>query len=214
MKKFFAFITMVSISSFAFAQGQRPQHLVSVGTNGLGWSGVATVFEWDEDKSGINENESSNSNINLNYAYIFQNNFMIGAGLSVESEKSEIKDSAGDTFSEEEATTAVSLGVGYNFNDDLNNSWWITGSFTTGSVRTESRDPTATPVNSDSKSSFSGFEIAVGKRISLSSWGLGNISYSPSIEFGSIAFSDDAEDAGLESASAVALNILKFDILF
>ena len=214
MKKFLVAVLASSFSLVSFAKGTQPKHVISIGTDGLGWSGVANNFKWDKDKSGVKDQDSSNGTLILNYNYVFSNHVMIGAELNYEMDKSEIKDTAGDKITEEETTSSLALSIGYNFNEDLFNSWWIKGSLGSGSLKTEIKDTTATPQKTESDIGTNFFTIEAGKRFSFNSWGLKNFSYSPSIAFTSAKYDDDADDAGLESSTTVQLNILKFDILF
>lgn len=215
MKKLLVAVLVSSFSLVALAEGTQPKHIISVGTDGLGWSGLGNKFEWDKDKaSGVKDQDSSNGTLALNYNYVFSNRVMVGAELYYENEKSETKYTSGDKESEETTTTSLALSVGYNFNDDLFNSWWIKGSLGGGSIKSETEDTTATPAKTDSDIGVSFFTIEGGKRFSFDSWGLKNFSYSPSIAITSATYSDDADDAGLETSSSVQFNVLKFDILF
>ena len=139
---------------------------------------------------------------------------MIGAELYYDMDKSEIKYSSGDKEENESKTSSLALSVGYNFNEDLSNSWWIKASIGGGTIETETKDTRSTPQKEEAEIDVEFFTVEAGKRFSLKSWGLQNFSYSPSIAFMGAAYGDDADDAGLERSGSVQFNILKFDILF
>jgi len=214
MKKLLVAVLASSFSLVALAEGTQPKHIISVGTDGLGWSGLGNKFKWDEDKSGVKDQDSSNGSLALNYNYVLPNRIMLGAELIYENEKSEIKYTSGDKETSETTTSSLALSVGYNFNEDLFNSWWVKGSLGGGSIKSETEDTTETPPKTDSDIGVSFVTIEGGKRFSFDSLGLKNFTYSPSIAITSASYSDDAKDAGLESSTSVQLNVLKFDILF
>lgn len=211
MKKLLVAVLASSFSLVALAEGNQPRHIFSIGTDGFGWSGLATNFEWDKDKSGIKDHEITESKLKLNYSYVFSNRVMLGAILSVESSETEIKETNGEKTNSEEKDTEIGLSIGYNFNEDVYNSWWIQAVLASGEHEEETKD-------SSGKETFdydySTFYLNAGKRISLDSWGLKNVSYNPSISIASSKISGDAEDAGAERATQVKLEIIKIDILF
>lgn len=211
MKKLLVAVLVSSFSLVALAEGTQPKHIISIGTDGFGWSGLSMNFDWDKDKSGIKNHETSEGNLKLNYSYVFSNRVMLGAILTVNSEKSEIKETNGDKTTDESSDTELGLAIGYNFNEDVNNSWWVQAVLSSGKHEEETKD-------SSGKSTFdygySAFYLNAGKRISLDSWGLKNVSYNPSISISSAKLSGDAEDAGAETAAGARLEIIKIDILF
>lgn len=209
MKKFLALSVLVM--SFSAMSNEQPKHMISFGTDGFGWSGQGTVYKWDKDESGIKDHTVSGGKISLNYNYIFPTRVMLGGEIISETSKSEIKPVSGIKTTAEDSDTRIGISLGYNFNEDLYNSWWIKGTFGSGKYESESKD-------SDGKETFDFgygyFTFSAGKRFSFESWGIKNLSYSPSISLTGLSVSGDAEDAGLESASVVQLDILKFDLLF
>lgn len=210
MKKLvLAFVLLSSVS--AYAQSEQPKHLISVGADGFGWSGIGGIFDWDKDESGVKKHESSQSKLMLNYAYILPNRIMIGAFVSSETNESTIKMTDGSKTKSEDASTEIGLGLGYNFNEDLYNSWWIQAIISSGKMVDETKDSSGKD-KSDNK--YSAFYLKLGRRISLDSWGLKNISYNPTITLGSAKYSGDLNDSGLDRGSQFQLEIIKFDILF
>jgi hypothetical protein len=215
MKKILVFVLAISVPFFAAADETAPKHIISIGTNGLGWSAVGNVFEWDKNKSsGIKDQNTGNGTIALNYNYVFKNQMMVGANIYYESDKSETKLASGDKINKDSMTSTFSVSVGYNFNEDIVNSWWLKGSIGSGGTKIKRTDTTATPEKTKSDIGLNFVALEGGKRISLDSWGLKNFSYSPSIAVASTTFDEDAGDVGLESSVGVTLNVLKFDIAF
>lgn len=199
------------MTSAVMAQSEQPHHVISVGADGFGWSGLSQVFDWDKDKSGIKDHTSSEGKLNLNYSYIFDSKVMLGVELKVDTEKSELKETNGDKTTDESSETRFGVSLGYNFNDDIYRSWWIKGTVGTGHFENETKvNGSKTKFDYDYKY----FTIAAGKRISLESWGLKNVSYNPSISFTGASVSGDAEDAGLDGLSSATLELIKIDILF
>ena len=201
---------VVFIASSAFAN-EQPHHIISIGTDGFGWSGLAQQLKWDEEESGIKNHEVSEGSFRLNYNYVLDNRVMLGAELSSDSRKSEIKAVNGDKTTDDTTKTEVGVSVGYNFNQDLNRSWWVKGTLGSGKYNNETDSPI---VETKLEYSYSFVSLSAGKRISLESWGLKNFSYNPSIALKSAQISGDAKDDGLDSATEAKFDILKFDILF
>lgn len=211
MKKLILAVLVSAFSVVASAQENQPKHIISIGTDGFGWSGSAQTFDWDKNTSGIKDHDSSRSKLELNYSYVFPNRVMLGALVTVESSESEIKDLAGNKTKSEENNSEIGISLGYNFNEDVYNSWWIQGILSSGRSEEITKDSTG---KEEFDYSYKAFYINAGKRINLDSWGLKNISYNPSISIATAKVSGDAEDAGLETLTQVRINIIKFDILF
>jgi Outer membrane protein beta-barrel domain len=211
MKKILA-CCLLTLTTAAIAQD--PRNLISVDTDGFGLSGLAGSVKFDEEKTGIKDGTAGGGRLSLNYGYIFEGGFMLGIEAESETENSEVKVSSGEKIKTESSTATVALMLGYNFNSDLNSSWWVKGTFGSMSEKsklTDGTDPT-NDTSSTSTGSVMGFEL--GKRISLKSWGLKNVTYSPSIEYASVTFSGDKKDSGTEGLSGTQLNLIKIDVLF
>ncbi len=212
MKKLLVAVLALSFSLGALAEGDQPKHIISIGTEGFGWSGLAQNFDWDKDESGVKDHTYNEGNLSLNYSYVFLNRLMLGAELSVKTTESEIKDTAGDKTKTETSETEFGLSLGYNFNEDVYNSWWIKAVIASGNYEEESKDSSG---KTEFEYDYNAVDLRGGKRINLDSWGLKNVSYNPSISLGSTTkVSGDAEDAGLEKITQVKIDILRIDILF
>lgn len=209
MKKFVVALACV-VAGSAFAQ-DKSHHVISIGTEGFGWSGAGNVFKWDKDESGVKDHTSSQGALKLNYNYVFDSGLMIGGQIDSETSKSEIKRTDDTKTESESSDTSLGLSVGFNFNDDISRSWWVMGTIGSGKSEEEVKDEDG-KTNFDYDYTF--FTLSAGKRISLESWGLKNVSYNPSISFTSATAGGDAEDDGLESLSQFALEIIKVDIVF
>lgn len=213
MKKLLAVALLSSLSFTALAENQ-PKHIISIGTDGLGWSALGTKYDWNKGKSGVKDQDSSNGSLALNYHYVFPSRVMLGAELFYEMDKTETKFTDDHKETEENSVSSFAISLGYNFNEDLNNSWWIKASLGAGTIESENKDTSATPQKTKREYDVSFFTIEGGKRFSFDSWGLKNFSYSPSIAITSASYGEDADDVGLDKSTHVQLNILKFDILF
>ena len=207
MSHFLLLIIASLFSVSAFASTDQPKHIISIGTDGLGWSGLTTFFDYNKSKSGIKNSETSGGSLKLNYNYVFASRMMVGGDLYFDNEKNVTKSASGTKTTNETTLSTIAMSVGYNFNEDLFKSWWIKTLIGVGSVQEE------IPGNkTDNGISF--ITIEGGKRFSFETWGLQNLSYAPSVAVTSAAYSKDAEDNGLNSSTTVQINILKFDILF
>lgn len=193
------------------AQVEQPKHIISIGTEGFGWTGASKIFDWDKNKSGVKDDEQTNGDLILNYNYVLPNRIMIGAFLKNETLNSDSKATDGSKTEKRKEATELGLGVGYNFNEDVFNSWWGQALVSTGSHSEVTKDSSG---KADYDFNFSSFYLKFGKRINLDSWGLKNISYNPTISFSTTRYSGDAKDKGLKRANQVSLEIIKFDILF
>ncbi|HLW57762.1 MAG TPA: hypothetical protein VKY27_10275, partial [Bacteriovoracaceae bacterium] len=131
--------------------------------------------------------------------------------ISNEYSDTEIKTATREKIKNKERSTEIGIGLGYNFNQDVFNSWWIQGVISSGKFEEETKDSSG---KDEFDYDFTAFYLKFGKRINLESWGLKNISYNPSITFASAKISGDPEDAGLEKINQLTLEIIRFDILF
>lgn len=215
MKYTLSTLSLFIILGVAYAEEEKndqPHHLISIGTDGFGWSGTGMVFELDDDKTTRDELRTSEGAFKLNYNYIFKSRFMLGGEVAIDYSKSEVEFDSGGEITEEERLSTIALSLGYNFNEDIYNSFWIKGFLGGGSLQTETDDSTAANDDSDTDSTIGFVTLELGKRFTLGKFK--HFTYSPSIAITGASYGEDAEDAGLESSSSATLNILKFDVLF
>lgn len=210
MKKLVPVLAVLSVTS-AFA-AEQPKHIVSLGIDTLGWSSTATIFDIDKDKNQLKDQDSTENKLLLNYSYVFPTRFMLGGELGLSRETSESKYQSGNKTEAESNETFLGVSLGYNFNENLFESWFIEGTLGVGSMESETKETGSAREKSDS--SYSYFKVEFGKRLSFGSWGIANFAYTPSIELSAYSFGGDAKDVGLERASQARLNLLKFDVLF
>lgn len=215
MRKLLATILVLSFSFVAVAQSQ-PKHLIAIGNGGLGWSGIGETFDWDKNKSTTKDHERTESELNLNYSYVFDNRVMLGGEIKTKGTKTEQKYTDGEEYSYEETRGEIGVSVGYNFNEDMYNSFWIKGILGSGNTETIEKDTTSNPEKTKIKSRYSYLKIEGGKRFSLDNvFGIKNFSYSPSIAITSYSYDGQIKkDYGLKTAAGAELHILKFDLLF
>ena len=186
---------------------ENTKHLVSIGTEGLGWSGTAENYKTGKN---IDSAKTSEGSLQLNYAYLFENKFMAGLEIGSKTTGIEVKTTAGDKSTIDTATTRYALNAGYNFNDDFFNSWWVQVAY--GAINKKTETKTTSKVTDENDAT--GFSLRVGKRFSFAGLGLNNITYSPSISYSSKTWTGDNADLGFDKSAELQLNVLKFDILF
>ena len=215
MLKLIPFALLTLFMSLARAQSTQPHHLVSIDTDGFGWSGLNNLFDWDKSKSGnVSDQESDIGKLHLNYSYILENRLMVGFALAYEKETIETKFGNGTKKTDDTLTSTFAVSVGHNFNEDIFNSWWMKAFLGAGQVKSETEDTSATPSKTKTDLGVSFVTLEFGKRFNLATWGLKNISYSPSLAVTSVTYSKDAKDIGLGRSGSAQLNLIKFDILF
>ena len=211
MMKFLVLALLATFSVSAFSRNTQPRHIVSIGTDGLGWSGLKKTYKWDEDKSGVSDHTNSESSIKLNYNYVFNNRWMVGGEFSSESSSTTITPTSGTDIKTDTAETSLGLSVGYNFSYNYCCAWWIKGTLGTGTSSDKTVDSTGTD---ETKFGYSFYALTVGKRFSIELFGLKNFSYSPAITMTSAKMTGSTHSDGLNSASELKLDILRLDILF
>lgn len=213
-------LALVSLSAYAQEdtseekKEEQPKNLISITTDGFGWAGSGTSYKFDKDKSTRDEQTTSEGKLALNYAYIFQSRFMLGGEIFYEGSRTKVDFQNGDDLETNSTTSSLAVILGYNFNENIYNSWWIMGKLGGAVAKTEVKDSTATPRNTDTEVTSGFAALEFGKRFQFSSEKMKAFTFSPSIELRSDQFGKDADDAGVESALTATINILKFDLLF
>ncbi len=209
MKKLIALALVLGTGS-AFADNHK--HLVSVGTKGVGLDWTMQADDYKK-SSGTKKEDSNDLNLSANYRYVMPNNVMFGAGLEYTNDSSKEKLVGGGSNKSSSTTQLINLNAGYNFGSDLSNAAFGLVRYTMGNINSKDKD--AGQPSEKSKSRVSGFGLEVGKRFSLASWGLTNLTYAPSISYDMWSWGGDAKkDGGLKTTTVTALNIVKFDVLF
>jgi hypothetical protein len=176
---------------------------------------LSNLFDWNQSKTGgVHDQKSNVTKFNLNYNYILPNQMMVGLEFSYDNETIETKYASSKKITTEALTSTFALSVGYNFNEDFYNSWWLKGFLGSGVLKNVTEDSSKSPEKTTSDVGLNFVTFEFGKRFSLNSWGLKNFSYSPSLAIISAKYNKDADDIGLKTSSSAQLNVLKFDILF
>ena len=212
MKKLLMAILALGIAHSAFAQTEssQPKHIISIGSQGFGWSGIGRAFDVSKSKSGRKDYTESDSNFNFNYSYVFASRWMIGGEVESTGSTVEYKKTAGGKYKQETSDASIALTGGFNFNEDLFNSWWIQAALGSGNFYQKTKDTTTDKY----KYGYGYFSLRGGRRISLKSWGLANVSYNPSIDLTSTSFGGDRKDDGIKGSGSLAFHLVKIDILF
>ncbi|HXH73519.1 MAG TPA: hypothetical protein VNJ08_01040 [Bacteriovoracaceae bacterium] len=210
MKKLLVLSMFVFVASASAADNTR--HIISMGSDGFGWSGVGEQFKWDKSKNTSDNVEESEGSLELNYLYLMRNRMMVGGEISYATEKIVVKDVNDDIIKSEEDKASIGLSVGYNFADNLMESWWIKGTLARVTQENKLKRTAMSPVRNDV--SGNALKFALGKRFNLANFNLLNIAYAPSIELSSVKYGSSADDMGLDSSTEVTINFIKFDLLF
>lgn len=214
MKKILVLMfTLISIN--VHAQEEQTKHMVMFGNSfNFGWNGSGSTADVDS-KLGIKDYLLSEGNFNVNYAYTVAPQFQLGLDVAVQTETEEAKAKAGGKVKSEEMSRSFAVFGVFNFSENLKESFYLGAAVGKMWVDNEVKDTTGGST-SKSETEYDGnlFYIGFGKRFSLKSLGIENLTYSPSISFQHVELSGDLEDAGVNSISTVTLDVVKFDLLF
>lgn len=216
--KFFWFISFLIISAPLFAQSELVKHQVTFGSDRTlavnGTRGKGNV----DSSVGTKDFDLTKGNFSVNYAYRFINNIQIGVSLtkynSMEERKINASAGGGKIKSENNQDALYFFGT-YNFQDQLQDSWFVTMAVGRENFKTQVKD-TNSPAPSNSKTEYhvSGFNFEVGKRFSLKKYNIENLTYSPSISYKNGNAGGDLEDSGVDSLAQITFDLVKFDLLF
>ena len=208
-------IALVVVLFSLTAMADDSKHMVTFGNNvTMGWSGSAATADVDSGL-GIKDFTISNGEFAVNYAYRLASRFQLGFYLSNELDEQEVKARAGGKVKSEENHFSVYLLGTYNFSDDLSNAWYISAGIGKEYSKTETTDSTGGTVDkSETDYDVTGYILQVGKRFELKGLGIQNLTYSPSLTIHHGEAGGDLEDGGVNSLTAVTLDLIKFDLLF
>lgn len=211
MKIFILFLFVVSTNAFA----DQYRHLVSIDSNGLGWSGAFEKME-TKSESAFSDVEHLVNNIGFNYAYRLTDRFILGGYFR--NTNSEYKFNTPSSSARVEAETqTIGLFTLYNFSDTISSAWYTGLSVAHFQLEQEvSHDV----VLAESKNPFelddSGmmFEAIAGKRFRLLKWNIDHLTYSPQIGLFYKTHSKDFDDQSVKNGYGVSFQPIKFDLLF
>ena len=159
-------------------------------------------FSYDTSEPGSGD-ETSSMSFGLNYAH------QLGSGAQVQLlfARSSADDGTNDG-------SDMTIGVGYihNFDSDLANSWYVAGRYM---MRTASNDDNVNTSGDNALLAKDGevttIQLEYGRRMVAYKTGNYTWSYSPSVSYTMTGYNDEAGD---KDDTALALNFLKFDVLF
>ena len=93
----------------AFASPDQPKHIISIGSDGLGWSGLSKFFDYNKPKSGIKNSETSAGSLKLNYNYVFASRVMVGGDLYFDNKKNVTKSASGAKTTNETTLSTIAV---------------------------------------------------------------------------------------------------------
>lgn len=211
MKIFLLFFIVISTNAFA----DQYRHIVSIDSNGLGWSGTFEKME-TKSESAFSDVEHLVNNIALNYAYRLTDRFILGGYFR--SSNSEYKFNTSSSSATVEAETqTIGLFALYNFSDTISSAWYTGASVGHFQIEQEVSHNVAleegkNPFELDDTGMI--FEIVAGKRFRLLKWNIDHLTYSPQIGFFHRTHSKDFDDQNVKNGYGVSFQPLKFDLLF
>lgn len=212
MMKFFALV-LVLFSSSVFADDYR--HQVSMGRNGLGWSGSYESMDTNS-RSSFGSVTRIFTDLGINYAYRF-NRFQVGAFYQKTSDEHDFKGRGSGSAPVLVETETYGIFTLYNFSDDISSAWFAGLSIGLHKYTEEiSKDFS----DAENKAAFelddSGatYEVLVGKRFSLEKWEIKHITFAPMASIFGKSHGKDFDDQEVESGIGLSLQPIRFDVLF
>ncbi|MFP5387168.1 MAG: outer membrane beta-barrel protein [Bacteriovoracia bacterium] len=199
MKKFFVLAAVSAFSVAASAQTNDPKHMINFDVGSV----LQGSLNFDSSKArGQSSDNDTQLQLDLNYAYQLPMLKNVQAGIRFDY----TKDTASGRGDYEDY--GADIGAYWNFQRsgqelDLRNSFYASlfvgygwaNTYTAGTNDDEVFRTTA----------------AFGKRIDLSDWGMGSLSYTPEVAFQSI---NSKTGGALEYTQNVQLRFLQFSVLF
>lgn len=194
---------------------EAPRHMVSFGTNGLGWSGASEEIDTNK-RSPFKSVDYFLNNLSLNYAIRLFSHLQLGAFYQNYEDEYEFHHSNGKSKSALQHSKYGTFLL-YNFSKNLTESFYLGAAFSFFNTEEEnSHDFTEAegkaPFELDDEGQT--YEFIIGKRFSLESFGIKHITYSPMVSFYHRQHGKDFDDQGARKGKGIFLQILKFDVLF
>lgn len=189
------------------------KHQVSFGANSnLTWNGTSATAKLNS-ATTIDDFDLTGGNFAVNYFYSISERLQLGFLIDNEVDESEIRLKSGTKITSEDKNTAVYILAQYNFNNSFEGSWYA--GFGIGREKSEDTTIDSSGAN-NSNTSFriNGTALWIGKRFSLKSLGIENLTYSPMLSFQHGKVKGDLQSQGIDEMSIVTLDILKLDLLF
>lgn len=192
------------------------KHMVSLGRNGMGWSGSYESID-GKSRSPFDDAKHVLSNLGLNYAYRLGSNLQLGGFYQVlHDEYRFYKKGGGESYAEVD-TDIYGIFALYNFSTDFTRSFYLGATVSYFSMAEEnSHNWTETegkaPFELDDEGES--YELIFGKRFSFSNWGIEHLTFSPSVSFYLRNHSKDFDDQKMKPGRGVSFQLIKFDFLF
>lgn len=154
-------------------------------------------FSYDTSEPGTGD-ETSSMDFGLNYAH------QLGSGAQVQLLFARASKDDGTNDGSE-----MTLGVGYihNFDSDLANSWYVAGRYM---MQTSDNDDGVSGILAKD-GEITTIQVEYGRRMVAYKTGNYTWAYSPSVSYTMVGYNDEAGD---KDDTALALNLLKFDVIF
>jgi hypothetical protein len=213
--KILKFILILFIAASKNCISAEYRHMISFGTQGLGWSGAAEKIHSDSgsDFDGI---EYLFHNIGLNYAYRLTSRLQLGGFYQAVHQEYRFK-TANDVSRSENKSNSIGLFGIYNFSDELTNTFFLGLSIANFRMQEENSHDILV---AESKNPFelddSGvtYELILGKRFTLKKWGIEHLTFSPQGSVYHRTHGKDFSDQRSKEGVGLTLQVIKFDLLF
>lgn len=195
---------------------REPRHMITFGTNGLGWSGTAERMETNSD-SNFKSIDYLLSNLAINYAYRLYPRFQIGVFYEGSHSEYKFRRKGGNTSTQEVELNTLGLFVIYNFSNDIHDAYYIGASASNASREEEISHDFAdsegkAPIELDDTNQI--YEFLIGKRIPIVMMGFENLSFSPQIRMFYKTHGKDFDDQDVDHGVGMTIIPIRFDLIF
>jgi hypothetical protein len=207
-------IILALLASTSFASESR--HMISVGPQGLGWSGAAEKIDGSS-SSEFKHSDYFLHQLALNYAYRLFPRIQLGGFYKSSTSEYRFKRRDGKTTPVEIEENTFGFFALYNFNEELNKAWYL-GYALSMTNHEEENDHEFTA--SENKAPFElddlsqTHEVILGKRFEMRWLETKKIVYSPQGSAFIRKHSKDFKDQKTKNGRGVSLMPIRFDILF
>lgn len=191
------------------------KHIVTVGSNGFGWSGASEKMETNS-RSVFADVDYFLSNIGLNYGYRLNKRIVLG-GFFLNHQNEYKFNTPNSSASVKKNTTIVGLYTLYNFSDTLPSAWYAGFSASHFNIAEETSHNAAiaegkNPFELDDAGEM--YEIFVGKRFPLTKWNIEHLTYAPQIGIYTRTHGRDLDDQDVKKGYGYTFQPVRFDFLF
>lgn len=204
------------ITSQTIAANKDFSHLVSFGPQGFGWSGAAERID-AKDNSSFEGVDHLLQEIGINYAHRIKPRLFFGGFYKSIQKDYKFDSKDGNTTASDLNTDSYGLFIIYNFNRQLDESFFL-GMST--SLFNEEEENSGDFKNAENKDPFEiddlgkTYELFYGRRFSLKKWNIDHLTYSPQIGLFYRTHGKDFDDQGITDGLGFSIQVIKFDFLF